>query len=332
MSSPQLIADALTRAGGDKLPAPARAYLFRRLTTQVASGEPHTTYNLGGLRDASFGVLKENPVRGEATFPNLDSAARALVAASYREAPRDWGALTSQELAQLGSYPLTRKIAKLGEGPTAEDLVKAAVISLDPSGTLTSVYKPSDEAQTTFVGLLTDFAAFERLKVGENIFAGTKAGIDPHLPNLRPDMEDWRTFRDDWFFSRIPGNEIGGRLTAQTIAANKIRKYLAEAKVVDPLLQTGDRQGTPVDQSTGAIKKAAALNTSVKDVPFFGWLTDPTGRKIDLPLIGPVNNKAFWLTTGAAALLGTLAFFKASHASTHIYLEPREREDEYEEV
>jgi hypothetical protein len=144
MSSPQIIADALTRAGGDKLPAPARAYLFRRLTTQIAGGEPAPTYNLGGLLDNSFGVTKDNSVRGEAAFPDLDTAARALVATSYREAPRDWGALTEKELAQLGSYPLTRK---LGEGPTAGDVIKAAVIDLDPSGVLANVYKPSAEAQ-----------------------------------------------------------------------------------------------------------------------------------------------------------------------------------------
>lgn len=330
MSSPQLIADALTRAGGDKLPAPARAYLFRRLTAQVASGESHAAYNLGGLRDTTFGATKEDSVRGEAAFPDLDSAARALVAASYREAPRNWGEVTETDLAQLGSYPLTRKIASLGEGITAQDVVKAAVVDMDPSGILASVYRPSAEAEATFKGLVADFAGFERLKVGEEIFAGKGVGGDPHIPNLRPDMEDWRTFRDDWLIGRIPGNEIGGRLIAQTIASNKIRRHLAEANVIDPALanQSHDRQGTSVDKSTSAIKAASSVDTFVKDTPVIGWLTDPGGRQTNIPGLGPVSNKALWLTGGAVVLLGALGYVRGGRAATNVYVEQPDREDE----
>jgi hypothetical protein len=83
-----------------------------------------------------------------------------------------------------------------------------------------------------------------------------------------------------------------------------------------------------VDQSTTAIKKAADVDTWAKDIPFFGWLTDPSNKKIDLPLVGPTNSKAFWLTAGAAALLGALVVVKGGRAATNVYVEQYEDDED----
>lgn len=109
--TPQDISEALRKAGIARLPAPAVAYLGERMLAMDL-----TRLNLGGLRDISAGCSRPEIGSGSpsvATFPDLDSAARALVAVSYRAAPRAWGDVGEPELATLGSYPIQR--VKVGD-------------------------------------------------------------------------------------------------------------------------------------------------------------------------------------------------------------------------
>lgn len=257
MSSPHLLAGALSRAGVEKLPPPARAYLAQRLTAQIAAGDVDMARNLGGLRATSLGCAKRD--EREAAFPNIDAAARALVAVSFRAAPRDWGAMNAADLAQLGRYPWQdsrhqqRVAALAGEQERPE-------LGWWPG------FGPTDEAQATFRALTADWEAFERIGVGTRV-----------LPFLKSDLDEWHKFRDEWKAGDIASSDIGGRLLAQTIAARKVREYLKDAKIVDPALQaTPPVQDVAVDESTSALKAAAPVESWARSNPIVNWLTDPS--------------------------------------------------------
>ena len=259
MSTPHLIAGALARAGVHRLPPPARAYLAERLTAQIAGADVNVDRNLGGLRSTSLGCAKRG--EGEAVFPNIDTAAKALVAVSFRAAPRDWGAMSAGDLAQLNRYPFT---ADRHQRRTVELAGQEARPELGwwPG------FGPSDEAQQTFRSLTADWEAFERIGVGTRI-----------APYLKDDLTDWRKFRDEWKGGDIPSAEIGGRLLAQTIAARRVREYLKDEKVVDPILQTPAPKDIAVDEAADRTKPDgtfAAVDKWASKNPIVNWLTDPS--------------------------------------------------------
>ena len=259
MSSPHLIAGALARAGIDRLPPPARAYLADRLTAQIAGADVDVDRNLGGLRSTSLGCAKRQ--EREAVFPNIDAAARALVAVSFRAAPRDWGAMSKADLAQLGRYPFDperhqRRTAELAGQEARPEL------GWWPG------FGPSDEAQTTFRALTADWEAFERIGVGTRV-----------LPFLKDDLSDWHKFRDEWKAGDIPSADIGGRLLAQTIAARRVREYLKDQKIVDPALQTPAVKDLAVDEAADRTKpdgSFASIDKWAAKNPIANWLTDPS--------------------------------------------------------
>lgn len=102
------VALALQKAGAEKLPTTATAYLYQRLSRGVDLDRR----NLGGLQTQGFGRAK-----GAAVFTDLDAGARALVATSFRAAPRAWGDVTDDELAHLGRYPLRAVVAGTAMDP-----------------------------------------------------------------------------------------------------------------------------------------------------------------------------------------------------------------------
>ena len=266
MSSAAVIASALARAEVHRLPATGRAYLTTRLQHQIARGDIDPSRNLGGLRNVSFGSAGA----GEATFADIDKAAGALVAVSFRAAPRAWGKVTAAELAQLGTYPFDearqrQRFAELAGAPPE--------IGWWPG------FGPSEAAEATFRGLMADHVAFERIGVGGRVFGPQDP--DKSHPNLEPDIQAWRTFRDAWLAGSLDSTEIGGQLGAQVSTANKIRRWLAEAKITDPELQTELRQGVSVDQATGVAAPAQKIETWAQSVPGLRWLTDPSQKPAD---------------------------------------------------
>lgn len=300
MNSPHVIAGALARAGIDRLPPPSRAYLAQRLTAQIAAGDMHVDRNLGGLRAVSLGCAKRQ--EHEAVFPNIDAAASALVAVSFRAAPRDWGAMTAGDLAQLARYPFTaerhqRRVAALaGKEGRAE-------LGWWPG------FGPTDEAQQTFRALTADWEAFERIGVGTRV-----------LPFLKDDLADWRKFRDEWKNADIPNTEIGGRLLAQTIAARRVREYLKDAKIVDPVLQTPPAKDITVTDAgkdatavaSGGMFTSTGIDEWAKSNPVVNWLTDASqapekARRRILATAG--------IGLGLVALLGALVGRRLSSAA-----------------
>ncbi len=266
MNPAAVIARALAQAEVHKLPPTGRAYLTRRLQHQIARGDVDPTRNLGGLRNVSFA----GHGAGEAVFPNIDAAARALVAVSFRAAPRAWGQVTPGELAQLARYPWNAERQKL----RFDELAGAP-----PELGWWPGFGPSEAAEATFRGLMADHVAFERIGVGGRVFGPDDP--DKTHANLAADVADWKKFRDEWLAGDIPSTEIGGRLTAQVIAANRIRQYLAEAKILDPELQTELRKGVAVDEATSAAAPAAKIDAWARTVPGLRWLTDPSQKPAD---------------------------------------------------
>lgn len=228
-----------------------------------------------------------------ATFPDIGAAARALVATSYRAAPRDWGRVSAAEIAGLDVYPITR-IRPIGAAvPVPEGHIAIPVRSggawhvpeteadrwgaerIEGEWIAPTVdlgwwpgMGPSSEAEATFRGLMSDWEAFDRLKVG-------MPAPDGVLPHLRPDVVAWRKFRDEWKAGNIPSADIGGQLLAQVSVANRIRRELAAAKIIDPALK-GDRQGIAVDEAAKLVKAAVPVDSFAKSIPGLSWLTDPT--------------------------------------------------------
>lgn len=237
------LAGALREAECESLPAPARAFLARRLLEHGVIADA-SGYNLGGLRGQHFGCRKQGPI-GPARFSTLGEAARALVSSSYRAAPREWGTVLAQELAALGNYPIQRE---------------------QPSATLGWIpgLGPSDAAEATYKGLVADWATFESLGVGTKI-----------LLFLREDLDQWRKFRQEWEDADIASNEIGGRLIAETVRSGRVRSYLADAKITDPRLQTPTPQAPSVTDAGGGLHAAEAVDDFAKRNKLLNWITDP---------------------------------------------------------
>jgi len=181
MHSPTVIAEALTRAEVNRLPPAARAYLSERMLSRD-SGAPN---NIGGVRNMSFG---SNGGPAYASFVDIDAGARALVAISYRAAPRDWRSVTSDEVATLSTYPLSG-VLDIAKSAGATILGPVAAVA----ERIQSVTGPTEELQATFRGLVADWEAYERLGVGDSI-----------LKNMRDDLVEWRAFRDAWLDGSIP--------------------------------------------------------------------------------------------------------------------------------
>lgn len=329
---PNLIAAALARAGVDRLPLPSRVYLSGRLTSQFASGAVDPATNLGALRNLTFGEAGQ----GFARFADVDAASRALVSTSYRAAPRDWSKVDAAELGRLGTYPLSPK-GEASAGPPAwlpvSGVERTEVGEFKWSYLIPGygpyqvakdvVFGPSDEAKETFRGLVADWEGFDRLKVGDELFGpndpltpkpGEPARADGVLrshPNLREQVVEWRKFRDAWKAGDIPGNELAAQLNVQRGVANTVRKYLAEAAVIDPALVDNkfDKPGVDVEKSTTALAKSTEVNTWARDVPVLNWMTNPAQSTVELPFIGAVPSRVLMVAGGgfAAMLLVMLA-------------------------
>ncbi len=270
MLSASDIAGALARAGVDRLPPPARAYLAERLVAAGAAGTLSPS-NLGGLRNVSFGSAREGSTV-LASFPDIDAAARAIVAVSYRAAPREWAETDAETMARLGAYPIHRRGAvALAGAPVgdAADIAKSALKSaLGPATMITDFFGPSAESEATFRGLVADWEGYERILKAQ-------PDIAIRLPELKDDVSEWRKFRDAWKAGTIPGNELGGLLNVQVSLSNKVRTLLKEKGVTDPVLQQ-KRAGVDVEKSTDALAASKDVDTWAKSVPILDWLTDPS--------------------------------------------------------
>jgi hypothetical protein len=307
------IAEALTRAGIERLPPPARAHLARRLAIGFAAGED-SAFNPAGLRDTTFGCARSGSF-GLARFKDINSGASAAVANAFRAAPRDWGATDKALLSRLGSYPIHRNqtATSLVPIPTSDGSIRygsvkeaessGATRNADGSWNLSGVrvegtpigefkwsylipgygpyalvrdyFRPSEEAEATFRGLVADWEAYERLGVGERT-----------MPEARDDLIAWRKFRDEWRAGSIPGNETGGRLNAQVAISNMVRRGLKDQGAVDPILQQ-ERKGVDVERSTEALADSAKTEQFCKGVPFCEWMTKPGQVLIETPF-GPM--------------------------------------------
>jgi len=300
LSAPE-IAGALARAGVDKLPPPARAYLAERL---VAAGTEGTLSpaNLGGLRGVTFG---SGSSPGLAKFPDIDAAARALVAVSYRAAPRAWGETDETTMSRLGSYPIHRNgavaLAGAPVGDAADFARSALKTALGPVAFVEDqFFGPSAEAESTFRGLVSDWEGYERI-------LKQSPGVLDKLPELKDDVTEWRKFRDAWRAGSIPGNELGGLLNVQVSLSNKVRALLKERGVVDPILQQ-TRTGVDVEKSTDALAAAKDVDTWAKNVPGISWLTDPSKS----PEVAAGRAGTLAIAGVAAAVLLSLLFYGRS--------------------
>lgn len=308
LSAPE-IAGALARAGVDKLPPPARAYLAERLVSAGVDGSLSRT-NLGGIKSVTFGAAGS----ALAEFPDIDSAARALVAVSYRAAPRAWGETDDVTMSRLGSYPIHRKGAVALAGVPvgdAADLARSALkTALGPVAFVEDkFFGPSEEAESTFRGLVSDWEGYERI-------LKNSPGILNRLPELKDDVAEWRKFRDAWRAGSIPGNELGGLLNVQVSLSNKVRTMLKEKGVTDPVLQEM-RSGVDVEKSTDALAAAKDADSWAKNVPIVNWITDPSappksavGRAGTVALVG----------LAAAALVSLLFYSRSSKMVTGVAL------------
>lgn len=346
--SPETLNAALQKAGVDKLPPAGKAYLSARILRQATEFGGLTESNIAALKEVSFGAGS-----GLASFPSIESATRAAIAVSYRAHPRDWGSVSAADLASLGNYPSTRpgasiigspsrvpvpKVDGIRYAPIGEAIAAGAVKNDDGSWNLTAVslgeisewkwsylipgygpytavkdyLGPTEAAQTTFRGLMADWEGFDRLGVGDKMFGPNDP--DKSHPDFREDVKDWRRFRDAWIDGSIPGNEVGGQLNVQVGVANKIRKNLAESKVVDPAIATEERKGVDVEHSTTAIQKAVAVETAAKGNVVLDWATRP-GNKTVLPVIGAVPDKALW-AIGIASIAAIVLSVYAKSATS----------------
>lgn len=300
LSAPE-IAGALARAGVDKLPPPARAYLADRL---VAAGTAGTLSpaNLGGLRGVTFGSGSSPEL---AKFPDIDAAARALVAVSFRAAPRAWGETDSVTMSRLGSYPIHRKGAvALAGAPVgdATDFARSALkTALGPVAFVEDTFfGPSAESESTFRGLVSDWEGYERI-------LKQSPGFLNKLPELKDDAAEWRKFRDAWRAGSIPGNELGGLLNVQVSLSNKVRALLKEKGVVDPVLQEM-RTGVDVEKSTDALAASKDVDSWAKSVPIVNWITDPSAP----PNAAASRAGAVAIAGIAVAVLVSLLFYGRS--------------------
>ncbi len=338
------IANALSRAGIAQLPPVARAHLANRLTASLASGDL-TGFNLAGLRATTYGCARGGAALAE--FPDIDAGARAAVANAYRAAPRDWSFVDGAALARLGGYPIRHASPEKVPVPTSGGAIRyvafgdaeesGATRNADGSWDLTSVrvegkslgefkwsylipgygpyalvrdyFRPSEEAEATFRGLVADWEGYERIGVGASVLAGeTDPATGLKRPSFRDSLVDWRTFRDEWKAGTIPGNETGGRLNAQVAISNMIRKNLAEYKIIDPALADSrhDRAGVDIEKSSEAMKDAAEKEQWCKGVPLCNWMTKP-GQKIVMGPFGPMPENIMWAGGIGLGLLGLIA-------------------------
>lgn len=332
MVSPDVLSAALLRAGVNDLRPAARVYLANRLTRQAANGGLTET-NLGGLRNLSFGAAHSTAKL--AAFASIDDAAKALVMVADRAAPRAWRE-PSADIGEVASPigPPDRIPLPIRGGveyvPTEEAITRGAVrnsdgswdLSVVPLGELTDFkwqylipgygpyavardyLGPTEDAQRAFRELVADWEGYERLGVGEKIF-----GPGDPRGNLRDTLIEWRKFRDDWLAGNIPNADVASRLNVARSDANKVRKYLAEAKVIDPALADpafDKSTGVTAETATTVTSAAASVERSAKTNPLVNFLTDPAGlgSTVNVPLIGPVPKKTVLVTSvaGVAAL------------------------------
>lgn len=341
MVSSEALSTALLKAGVNNLRPAARVYLANRLTQQAANGGIYE-YNLGGLRDVSFGAA--TATKKLATFPDIDAAAQALVRIADRAAPRAW-ADSHIDLGEIvlpvglpNRIPLPVRDGVEYVSPD-EAIARGAVRNDDGSWNLTTVplgeltdfkwsylipgygpYQvvkdylgPTEESQTVFRDLVADWEGFDRLGVGDKIF-----GPGDPRGNLRDDVVDWRKFRDDWLAGNIPSNEVAARLNTQREAANKIRKYLADARVIDPALASSahDKPGVDVEKSTTSLVASAKAEQGVKQFWLLDLLTRPGGTT-HLPILGPVQDKTL-VTAGVAGAAALLLYLYVRRPSTTV--------------
>lgn len=296
-----LVTGALAKAEAERLPPAARAYLYERAVKHGESGADR--YNLGGLLDTRFG---SGATPRLATFGSWDEGCAALVSTAYRAAPRRWGDADDVELKRLGTYPAGNGPPTIGD---IADVLRSAVATVSPATDIL-LFAPSAAQEEAFRRLVADWAGYESIGVGDRVFVGEEGRV-----NLRPDLADWRVFRDQWKAGSIPANELPGRLNVQVGVSNKVRKYLAEAKVVDPALASAahDATGVDVEKSSNALAAAASVEESVKKVGWLDFITRP-GDKINLPVIGGVPDKYLWLAGAGFAGLVTLSVVRIIRA------------------
>ncbi len=268
------------------------------------------------------GAGERRPLFIGATFPDLDSGARALVACAYRAMPRTWGDVGDAELATLGRYPADR-LARRGiqRHHRRRGWVDDATIPAEDDDTDIQLsgeapplgwfpgFGPSAEAEQTYRALVADWEAFDRVGVGQRI-----------LPHLRQDVIEWREFRDHWKAGDIDSSNINGSLMAETARARRIRTELRDAKVTDPALGPHDIQAPGVEHSGGGLSWAGSVDTWAAGVP---WLASITSASGVLGKLGVTPAAAVGLAgAGAALLILWIIFGRGKGGNVTVVLPP----------
>jgi hypothetical protein len=224
--------------------------------------------DLGGLDVAGLDL---GGLDGRALFPDVLTAARALVAVSYRAAPRDWGNVGEAELRRLNRYPIHRlheqpRVA--GQAPLGWSLDAAGSVLWGP---ITG--RPSVEAEQTQRALTADWESFERLGVGSSI-----------LPGLAGDLRAWRSERDAWRKAEIDASAVGARLLGEVARARHVRDELRASKVIDPALgafgaAAATLPAAPVGQ---AMSEAGDQGRGQQSSPLLEWIRSPSAGRAPL--------------------------------------------------
>ncbi len=307
------IATHLREAGAHELSPSARRWLAGRLaldaTTTARGGiiqplAPNPDnyagigVNVGLVESARLGA------RGRlAAYPDLDTAARALVADASR------AGATSDEPAE--DIPLPEPDATPGVGGE-----EAPAVGWLPG------FGPSDEAQAGFAALRADWESFIAPENG-----GPARFLTGDEKHRREDLFSWRTFRHAWESGDLDSTEIGGQLRAQIAVANEIRRELAEtaqrnaskARAAAAVATDETERAARLAAAAAADKRAAELNVPIPDVNTIATNAARAAEPVDtfaknVPgldrITSPKQNPAdaaLKITTGAIAIGGTIA-------------------------
>lgn len=333
------IALALDAAGANTLPSGPKTWLYTRVG-RYGLDEP--TLNLGGLRPASLGCGRSGAPKF-ATFASIGEAAETLVDVARRAgATADHPAPDLLPIGGLDERGEWRAFWELG--PYVDERGRARrgwhhSATMDVSGSGWPVYPsteippapldvgwicllgPDDKAQKLYEDLRADWAGFKTAGVGTG-----------KLAFLAPDVEAWNKFSAAWEASdRVPcillayhdsdlgePAELGARLNAQVMNANRVRAEIATLATGTPMAP-GDLPGTRkgLDDAPGVSwmgKRSEVVDTWAREHPVVDWFTNPKQAPDDAAKRIGLGGLAL-----LAALLGGL-FYLAKPRAPRIYL------------
>lgn len=286
------IADALRDAGANGLSDGRRAWLWDRVGR---FGLDSRTINLGGLRRSGPGECRGD-ARPLASFLTLGEAATALVdTASRVGATAEDPAPDVAEIGDLDERGEWHAYWKWGPFSDARGRHREGW-HRHPASSEPGVYRhdqtppapldvgwilflgPSDEAKEKYAAIRADWASFE-----------PQVTTNPKLAFLKPDLEEWKKFSSAWEFSdwtptfQHPDlgepSELGSRLNAEIIRANRVRAELASfaaQKHIAPQDMPEARRGIsdPATDSTMG-RFAKRIDDWARSNSVIDWITKP---------------------------------------------------------